>query len=139
MKKNDLARSEVTSNLSQEIVREHNCVTRFSPGNERKTTEGDCHGEQDPHPLPLVPASSILGTHIFGTHIPGTRILHPPAPLVQTLVPTSSVPDTCILLTQPWYPHPPSLVHVSFFPASSTLGTHILGTYVLHPWYPYPW
>ena len=51
MKKNDLARSEVTSNLSQEIVWEHNCVTRFSPGDERKTTEGDCHGEQDPHPL----------------------------------------------------------------------------------------
>lgn len=51
MKKNDLARSEVTSNLSQEAVTQHNCVTRFSPGDERKTMEGDCHSEQDPHPL----------------------------------------------------------------------------------------
>jgi len=51
MKKNDLARSKVTSNLSQDIVREHNCITQFSLGDERKNMEGDCHSEQDPHPL----------------------------------------------------------------------------------------
>lgn len=51
MKKNDLARSKVTSNLSQELVREHNCITQFSLGDERKNMEGDCHSKQDPHPL----------------------------------------------------------------------------------------
>lgn len=51
MKKNDLARSEVTSNSSQELVREHNCITQFSLGDERKNMEGDCLSEQDPHSL----------------------------------------------------------------------------------------
>lgn len=50
-KKNDLARSKVTSNLSQELVREYNCITQFSPGDERKNMESDCHSDQDPHPL----------------------------------------------------------------------------------------